>query len=414
MSRVNIDREPLDSLADAIAAKSERPVPLTIPGMRDAVLGIETGIEPTGTRNINKNGVYDVTEYALADVSIYPKLTSITIDPTTSNQFIEPDAGMDGFSSVQVHAASLQEKYATPTEEYQDITPDEWELVWEETQSSASASSNTIDILLPQSVRNLYGEGVRVKGYVTPYDAGDENSVDDSVLWEVDVDNNGPKIYPSSLGMIQYVEIKTARLYVRLSQSGYSSYHFEIYSGTSYIGLSRVGINAIPGNYVGSLIPRNTADDLLVQGRTIYTASGYYATQVAKSVDEGTAGVPVANKGTVTSNHAIIITPSVTNTTGYIYGSTKTGSPVAVTASELVSGTKTITENGTGIDVVNYASVDVAVPAPSLQTKTATPTESTQSISPDSGYDGLSSVTINPIPSNYGRITWDGSVLTVS
>ena len=64
-------------------------------------------------------------------------------------------------------------------------------------------------------------------------------------------------------------------------------------------------------------------------------------------------------------------------------------------------GTKSISANGTGIDVTEYAEVDVAVPAPtpSLQSKTATPTTSQQTISPDSGYDGLSSVTVSAMPS---------------
>ena len=75
----------------------------------------------------------------------------------------------------------------------------------------------------------------------------------------------------------------------------------------------------------------------------------------------GTEGTPTATKGTV-SNHSVSVTPSVTNTTGFITGSTKTGTAVSVSASELVSGTKSISANGTGIDVTNYASVDVAVP----------------------------------------------------
>ena len=74
----------------------------------------------------------------------------------------------------------------------------------------------------------------------------------------------------------------------------------------------------------------------------------------------GTAGTPTATKGTV-SNHAVTVTPSVTNTAGYISGGTKTGTGVIVAASELVSGTLSITRNGTGVDVTNYQKVDVNV-----------------------------------------------------
>lgn len=50
----------------------------------------------------------------------------------------------------------------------------------------------------------------------------------------------------------------------------------------------------------------------------------------------------------------------------------------------------------------------------SLQDKTVTPSEETQTVHADFGYDGLRNVTVNPIPSNYGLITWDGNTLTVS
>ena len=95
--------------------------------------------------------------------------------------------------------------------------------------------------------------------------------------------------------------------------------------------------------------------------QTIEPDSGYNGLSSVQinAMPSGTAGTPTATKGTV-SNHSITVTPSVTNTTGYITGSTKTGTAVTVSASELVSGSETKTANGT-YDVTNLASLVVNV-----------------------------------------------------
>lgn len=118
-------------------------------------------------------------------------------------------------------------------------------------------------------------------------------------------------------------------------------------------------------------IATKTQSDISVSGPSVTIPAGYYASQTTKSVSNGTAGTPTARK-TAVSNHSLSVYPDVTNTTGWIVGTSQTGLPVVVSASELVSGTKTITENGTGIDVTNYATVDVSVPTGPKHTATIT------------------------------------------
>lgn len=130
-------------------------------------------------------------------------------------------------------------------------------------------------------------------------------------------------------------------------------------SGKFTTGAVKVG--AISSTYVGSGITQRNSTDLTASGATVTAPAGYYATEASKSVASGTAGTPTATKGTV-SNHSISVTPSVTNATGYITGGTKNGTAVTVDVTELESGTKSITENGTGISVSGYSAVDVDVP----------------------------------------------------
>ncbi len=113
-------------------------------------------------------------------------------------------------------------------------------------------------------------------------------------------------------------------------------------------------------SFTRTAVPSNTTITPTTSAQTIGGAK--YMMEGAVTVNampSGTAGTPTATKGTV-SNHSVSVTPSVTNTTGYITGSTKTGTAVTVSASELVSGSETKTANGT-YDVTNLAQLVVNV-----------------------------------------------------
>lgn len=75
------------------------------------------------------------------------------------------------------------------------------------------------------------------------------------------------------------------------------------------------------------------------------------------------------------------------------------------TISGSLSGSKTI---------AGELTIPSAVLPPSYEGEyEVTPSEETQTLATDSLYM-RGNITINPIPSNYGLITWNGSTLTVS
>lgn len=169
-----------------------------------------------------------------------------------------------------------------------------------------------------------------------------------------------------------------------------------ITTGTNTITLTKTGVTTTPtvnAGYVSSATASTATVTLTASVTTKGAAtitpstsqqtipSGTYltGTQTISAMPTGTAGTPTATKGNV-SNHQVTVTPSVTNTTGYITGGTKNGTGVTVSANELVSGSQNITENGT-VDVTNLAEVIVNVEGSSSGLKVESATKTVTSAS---------------------------------
>lgn len=213
------------------------------------------------------------------------------------------------------------------------------------------------------------------------------------------------------------------------------------------------------GKVVTGNIPTKTVSNLTASGATVTVPSGYYATQATKSVATATQATP-----SVSIDSAGKITATATQTAGYVSAGTKTGTKQLTTQAAKTITPSTSSQTAVAKDVYTTGAVTVAaIPSkyvdnstvdavesdvmsgkkygangsvktgtfsldselttqdsliaqiqaavdglpevgsagPVLQDKTVTPTTSSQNVTPDSGYDGLSKVTVNAIPNTY-------------
>jgi len=355
------------------------------------------------TRVLKTSGKYLEDDVTIVDVTsaapvLQTKTATYTPSASVQTDTITADVGYDGLDEVDitinaVTPPSLQTKTVT-------YTPSESQQTDTITADVGYDGLDEVDITVNAISPTYVGSGITRRDGTDLSASGATVTVPSGYYEDTETKSvaSGSVTAPSTIsgtsatvstGTNTLTLSKTVAVTPSVTTPGYVS------SGTA--GNSSVSLTAS--------VNTRSSDDLSVSGDTVTAPAGYYASSASKSVASGTAGTPTATKGAV-SNHSVDITPSVTNTTGYITGGTKTGTAVTVTAAELVSGSQTITSNGSGIDVTNLASVDVSVSggSPNLQTKsvTYTPSESqqTDTIEADVGYDGLDEVdiTINAIP----------------
>lgn len=308
---------------------------------------LELGTTPTGNIDITQAGVTDVSEYATATVPLGEISTSVFSGAyyTENNArkwrirswagVVEGDSeGHRGWinddtqinSDYAVYKAIPTNTHVTPTTSAQTIGAANTML-----EGAVTVDAIPSQYIVPTGTKSINANGTGID--VTEYAAVD-----------VAVPSGTPTLQTKSVSI---TPSETAQSQTVTPDSGYD-------------GLDEVSVSvgAISSTYVGSGITRRSSSDLTASGATVSVPSGYYENNASKAVASGTEGTPTATKGTV-SNHSVSVTPSVTNTAGYISGGTKTGTAVSVSASELVSGTINITSSG-NTDVTNYATASVA------------------------------------------------------
>jgi len=336
-------------------------------------------IVPSGNIQIIGSGTTDVTEYATASVDA----GSATIQNSIS--------GTGAAVSVSLGKLTFTKTLSLTPE----VTPGYISVGTTNNNVSVSLTSNVISktaaTYYPSTTPNEIPSGTYLSGKQTieavVTQGISKSNIKHGVVVKVGDDTDNSRIIEVTGEFTKASTVSQNQTAATAAQilSGYSAW--------------------VDGAEVKGNIATKTSDNLSVDGSTVTAPAGYYATSASASVEsmtlptetslthEGTskasfsitslpvylniprgwnssgayytisapAGIvnnPTATKGTV-NNHAITVTPKVTSTTGYQIGTTKTGTAVTVSASELVSGDYTIDDAGEH-SVGNYATATVA------------------------------------------------------
>ena len=155
---------------------------------------------------------------------------------------------------------------------------------------------------------------------------------------------------------------------IPLSQGSGNAKFVDTDSGDAVAADLRAGKKAwVDGEEITGTATTNDSTDITVSGKTVTIPAGIYDSAVSKSVADGT------------------VTPNAT-VSGDEIGDTQSDYPVEITPNANV-GAGYVSGNKTGTKITKYIQVE---------TKTATPTTSSQTITPTSG-KLLKSVTVNAV-----------------
>lgn len=277
-----------------------------------------------------------------------------TVNPTTSVQNVTPDANYDGLSKVIVSAIQTQTKSATPTKGAQNITPDSGKFL-----SSVSVASIPEEYIIPAGEISITQNGsVSVKNFETA---------------NVNVAAPEPALQEKTVTPTKSVQ--------------------NITPDTNYDGLSKVTVNAIPAEYItpaGTLsITTNGTKDVTQYANVNVNVSAPEPTLQEKTVAPGKTDQEILpDEGYDGLNKVTVQSVTLDDLSG-------------------TDGTEQMLNPGTG-KIVKGGMAElyrIQARALNLDSKTVTPTTSQQTVTPSSGKDGLSQVTVNAIETETKEVT---------
>lgn len=159
-----------------------------------------------------------------------------------------------------------------------------------------------------------------------------------------------------------------------------------------YLGSQRVSLVGGTKNLTGGISLQEKTVDPSETIKSVTADSEY------DGLSKVTVNAIQTETKTVTENGTVVPTTGKYLTSVVVNVPTSGGSGSANLGAKSVSANGVYVASNDGLDGYSQVTVNVQ---PSLQSKTVTPSESVQTVTPDADHDGLSSVTVNAVSSTY-------------